>query len=196
MKNLPPPSPPPAYTPGNTESFCSSQPNSSSSSNRESDVSLWLHGDAKWLERAASENPSSLTQKTTQPSMMLLKCICLLFTSAGRIFFPRFGHHNIAFKSSLGVSAWFGYNMSRHVWRKYVRLGAFLNSRCSPALDLFCYPVWREEKPGAAFKQPLLRSLPLPEWRRRGWDRLMPGSAKGLLPLFSPHLCISLPDQP
>lgn len=130
------------------------------------------------------------------PATTLLKCMCVLFPSAGHIFFLHFGHHNIAFKSSLGVSAWFGYNISRHVWRKYVRLWALLNSQHCPTRHLFCYPVWREEEPGVAFKEPRQRTLPLLEWTRRGWDQLTPGSSKSRLPLFSPHLCISLPDQP
>lgn len=179
----------PSYTLRNTESFCSSQPNSSSSSNRESDVSLWLHGDAKQLERAAFENPSSLTAATTQPCNNAFKTHMCITHISWSYFFPHFGHHNIAIKSFLGLSAWF---RVQHVWRKCVRWGAFLNSRCSPAPNLFCSPVWREEEPGAAFKQAHLRSLLLPEWRRRGWDQLMAGIRKDWLPFFFwtfAHLC-------
>ena len=190
-KNLPP-----AYTLSNTQSFCSSQPNSSSSSNPESDVSLRIHGDAEWVERAAFENPSSLTQKTTQPCNTAFKMHMCIMHISWSYFLLHFGHRNIAFKSFLEVSAWFGYNASRHAWRKHVRLGTFSNSRHSAALDLFCYPDQREEEPGAAFKQPRFKSLPLPKQRRRGWGRLLPGSSKSWLPLFPPHLCISLPDQP
>lgn len=190
-KNLPP-----TYPLSNTESFCSSQPNSSSSSNRESDVSLRLLGDTNWLERAAFENPALWLRRRHNPATTFLKYLCIIHISWS-YFFPHFGHHNIAFKSALRVSAWFGHTMSRHTWRICVTFRAVLNSRHFPSLlNLFGYPVWREEEPGAAFKQPCLTCLPLPEWRMSSWDQLMPRSSKGWLPLCSPHLCISLSDQP
>lgn len=82
------------------------------------------------------------------------------------------------------------------MWRKYVRLRAFLNSQRSPAFHLFSYPVCREEEPRAAFKEPRWRTLPLLEWTRRQWDQLTPGSSKGRLPLFSPHLCVYISARP
>ena len=127
---------------------------------------------------------------------MLLKCVCVLFTSAGHIFFPTLGIVTLLLRVPWGSLLDLGTTCLGMCEGNNVRLGAFLNSQRSSALNLFCYPVWREEEPVLPFKQPRLRSVPLPEWGRRGWDRLMPGSSKGWLPLFSPHLCVWLPDQP
>lgn len=82
------PSPPrSSYTLGNTESFCSSQPNSSSSSVESlMSASDYMEMPSDWKEQLL-KNPSSLTTATTQPCNNAFK-IRVLLTSAGLIFFP------------------------------------------------------------------------------------------------------------
>lgn len=57
------------------------------------------------------KNPSSLTAATTQPRNNAFKTHMCITHISWSYFFPHFGHCNIAIKSSLGLSAWFRYNM-------------------------------------------------------------------------------------